>query len=74
MTAVTLDPADGARHPWGATAAIMMVGDAISEGAPTGPGLFAERPDLGYGVFMAMFVTYLMMAFTIFADVALCRR
>ena len=35
------------------------------QGVPTGPGLFTERPDLGYGVFMAMFVTYLLMSFTI---------
>ena len=35
------------------------------QGVPTGPRLFMERPDLGYGVFMAMFVTYLLMALTI---------
>ena len=50
--------------PGGATAAIMMVVMQY-QGVPTGPGLFAERPDLGYGVFMAMFVTYFLMAFTI---------
>jgi putative tricarboxylic transport membrane protein len=35
------------------------------QGVPTGPRLFVERPELGYGVFMAMLVTYLLMAFTI---------
>ena len=35
------------------------------QGVPTGPRLFTERPELGYGVFMAMLVTYLLMAFTI---------
>jgi putative tricarboxylic transport membrane protein len=50
--------------PGGATAAIMMVVMQY-QGVPTGPRLFMERPDLGYGVFMAMFVTYLLMALTI---------
>jgi putative tricarboxylic transport membrane protein len=50
--------------PGGATAAIMMVVMQY-QGVPTGPRLFVERPELGYGVFMAMLVTYLLMAFTI---------
>jgi putative tricarboxylic transport membrane protein len=50
--------------PGGATAAIMMVVMQY-QGVPTGPRLFTERPELGYGVFMAMLVTYLLMAFTI---------
>lgn len=64
VTAGTLIPLMVLGIPGGATAAIMMVVMQY-QGVPTGPGLFAERPDLGYGVFMAMFVTYFLMAFTI---------
>ena len=64
VTAGTLIPLMVLGIPGGATAAIMMVVMQY-QGVPTGPSLFTERPDLGYGVFMAMFVTYLLMAFTI---------
>lgn len=64
VTAGTLIPLMVLGIPGGATAAIMMVVMQY-QGVPTGPGLFTERPDLGYGVFMAMFVTYLLMSFTI---------
>ena len=50
--------------PGGATAAVMLVVMQY-QGVIIGPRLFLERPDLGYGIFMAMFVTYLLMAFTI---------
>jgi putative tricarboxylic transport membrane protein len=35
------------------------------QGVNVGPRLFQEQPELGYGIFMAMFTTYLLMAFTI---------
>ena len=64
VTAGTLIPLMVLGIPGGATAAIMMVVMQY-QGVPTGPRLFTERPELGYGVFMAMLVTYLLMAFTI---------
>ncbi len=64
VTAGTLIPLMILGIPGGATAAIMMVVMQY-QGVPTGPRLFIERPDLGYGVFMAMLVTYMLMALTI---------
>lgn len=64
VTSGTLIPLLVLGIPGGATAAIMMVVMQY-QGVNTGPQLFTERPDLGYGVFMAMLVSYLMMAFTI---------
>jgi len=64
VTAGTLIPLMVLGIPGGATAAIMMVVMQY-QGVPTGPRLFMERPDLGYGVFMAMLVTYMLMALTI---------
>ena len=64
VTAGTLIPLLVLGIPGGATAAIMMVVMQY-QGVNTGPRLFIERPELGYGIFMAMFVTYLLMAFTI---------
>jgi putative tricarboxylic transport membrane protein len=64
VTSGTLIPLLVIGIPGGATAAIMMVVMQY-QGVNTGPRLFIERPDLGYGVFMAMLVTYLFMAFTI---------
>src|SRR5210317_1212082 len=64
VTSGTLIPLMVLGIPGGATAAIMMVVMQY-QGVPTGPRLFTERPELGYGVFMAMFVTYLLMALTI---------
>ncbi len=64
VTAGTLIPLLVLGIPGGATAAIMMVVMQY-QGVNTGPRFFAERPDLGYGIFMAMFVTYLLMAITI---------
>ena len=64
VTAGTLIPLLVLGIPGGATAAIMMVVMQY-QGVNTGPRLFMERPDLGYGIFMAMFVTYLLMALTI---------
>lgn len=64
VTAGTLIPLLVLGIPGGATAAIMMVVMQY-QGVNTGPRLFLERPELGYGIFMAMLVTYLLMALTI---------
>ena len=64
VTSGTLIPLLILGIPGGATAAIMMVVMQY-QGVNTGPRLFIERPDLGYGIFMAMLVTYLLMALTI---------
>ena len=34
-------------------------------GVNFGPSLFAERPEIGFGIFIAMFVSYVFMIFTI---------
>ncbi|NIA69205.1 hypothetical protein HBA54_11450 [Pelagibius litoralis] len=64
VTAGTLIPLLVLGIPGGATAAIMLVVMQY-QGVNVGPRLFAEQPLLGYGIFMAMFVTYLLMALTI---------
>jgi len=64
VTAGTLIPLLVLGIPGGATAAIMLVVMQY-QGVNVGPRLFMEQPELGYGIFMAMFVTYLLMAFTI---------
>lgn len=64
VTAGTLIPLLVLGIPGGATAAIMMVVMQY-QGVQTGPRLFVEQPQLGYGIFMAMLVTYLLMALTI---------
>ncbi len=64
VTAGTLIPLLILGIPGGATAAIMLVVMQY-HGVIMGPHLFSDRPDLGYGVFMAMAVTYLIMSFTI---------
>ncbi len=64
VTAGTLIPLLVLGIPGGATAAIMLVVMQY-QGVNVGPRLFAAQPELGYGIFMAMFVTYLLMAFTI---------
>ena len=64
VTAGTLIPLLVLGIPGGATAAIMLVVMQY-QGVNTGPRLFMEQPELGYGIFMAMFTTYLIMAFTI---------
>lgn len=64
VTSGTLIPLLVLGIPGGATAAIMMV-VLQYQGVNTGPRLFIDNPSLGYGVFMAMFVTYLMMILTI---------
>jgi putative tricarboxylic transport membrane protein len=64
VTAGTLIPLLVLGIPGGATAAIMLVVMQY-HGVPTGPSLFRQQPELGYGIFMAMFVTYLLMAIII---------
>ncbi len=64
VTAGTLIPLLILGIPGGATAAVMLVVMQY-HGVIMGPHLFSDRPDLGYGVFMAMAVTYLIMSFTI---------
>ncbi len=64
VTAGTLIPLLVLGIPGGATAAVMLVVMQY-QGVTTGPRLFMERPELAYGIFMAMFVTYLLMALTI---------
>ena len=64
VTAGTLIPLLVLGIPGGATAAIMLVVMQY-QGVNVGPRLFSAQPELGYGIFMAMFVTYLLMAFTI---------
>jgi putative tricarboxylic transport membrane protein len=50
--------------PGGATAAIMLV-VLQYHGVTMGPDLFMENPELAYGPFAAMAVTYFIMIFTI---------
>jgi putative tricarboxylic transport membrane protein len=64
VTSGTLIPLMILGIPGGATAAIMLVVMQY-QGVTLGPTLFTLRPELGYGVFMAMAVTYLVMIFTI---------
>ena len=64
VTAGTLIPLLVLGIPGGATAAIMLVVMQY-QGVNVGPRLFMEQPQLGYGIFMAMFTTYFLMAFTI---------
>jgi putative tricarboxylic transport membrane protein len=64
VTSGTLIPLLVIGVPGGATAAIMAV---VLEyhGVTMGPELFATRPELGYGPFTTMAVTYILMMFTI---------
>ena len=64
VTAGTLIPLLTLGIPGGATAAIMLVVMQY-HGVVLGQRLFAMQPELGYGVIMSMFVTYLIMIVTI---------
>jgi len=64
VTSGTLVPLLVIGIPGGATAAIMLV-VLQYHGVNFGPSLFLDHPEIGYGMFMAMAVTYLLMAFTI---------
>ncbi len=65
VTSGTLVPLLVIGVPGGATAAIMLV-VLQYQGVTVGPDLFMENPELAYGPFMAMAVTYAIMIFTIF--------
>jgi putative tricarboxylic transport membrane protein len=64
VTSGTLVPLLVIGIPGGATAAIMLVVMQY-HGVNFGPSLFEDRPEIGYGMFMAMAVTYLLMMLTI---------
>lgn len=64
VTSGTLVPLLVLGIPGGATAAIMLVVMQYN-GINFGPSLFEDRPEIGYGMFMAMAVTYVMMMLTI---------
>ena len=64
VTSGTLVPLLVIGIPGGATAAIMLV-VLQYQGVTVGPDLFMEDPNLAYGPFMTMAVTYALMIFTI---------
>ncbi len=64
VTSGTLVPLLVLGIPGGATAAIMLVVMQF-HGVSFGPSLFESQPKIGYGMFMAMAVAYLLMIFTI---------
>lgn len=64
VTSGTLVPLLVLGIPGGATAAIMLVVMQF-HGVSFGPSLFENQPKVGYGMFMAMAVSYLLMMFTI---------
>ena len=63
VTSGTLVPLLVLGIPGGATAAIMLVVMQF-HGVSFGPSLFESQPKIGYGMFMAMAVAYLLMIFT----------
>jgi len=60
VTSGTLVPLMAIGVPGGSTAAVMMV-VLQYHGVTLGPRLFIDRPELAYGVFTAMFISYLFM-------------
>ncbi len=60
VTSGTLIPVLALGIPGGATGAIMMI-VLTYNGIFLGPRLFTDRPDIAYGVFVMMFVSYLLM-------------
>ena len=64
VTSGTLVPLLVIGIPGGATAAIMLVVMQY-HGINFGPTLFEDQPEIGYGMFMAMAVTYMLMFLTI---------
>ena len=65
VTTGTLVPLLAIGVPGGSTAAVMMI-VLQYHGVPFGPRLFIQDPILAYGVIMSMFVSYILMIFTIF--------
>jgi putative tricarboxylic transport membrane protein len=64
VTSGTLVPLLVIGIPGGATAAIMLI-VLQYQGVTMGPDLFMESPELAYGMFTAMTVSYLLLAITI---------
>ncbi len=64
VTSGTLVPLLVLGIPGGATAAIMLVVMQF-HGVSFGPTLFERQPEVGYGMFMAMAISYLIMFLTI---------
>lgn len=64
VTSGTLVPLLVLGIPGGATAAIMLVVLQF-HGVSFGPSLFEHQPKVGYGMFMAMAISYVLMIFTI---------
>ena len=64
VTSGTLVPLLVIGIPGGATAAIMLVVMQY-HGVAFGPSLFRNRPEIGYGMFISMAITYLIMLLTI---------
>lgn len=60
VTSGTLVPLMAIGVPGGSTAAIMMV-VLQYQGIILGPRLFIDQPELAYGIFTAMFLTYIFM-------------
>jgi putative tricarboxylic transport membrane protein len=64
VTSGTLVPMMAIGVPGGSTAAVMMI-VLQYQGIVLGPQLFADRPEIAYGVFISMTVAYIFMIFTI---------
>ncbi|WGF89570.1 tripartite tricarboxylate transporter permease [Marinivivus vitaminiproducens] len=64
VTSGTLVPLMAIGVPGGATAAVMMV-VLQYQGIVLGPRMFIETPELAYGVFIYMTMSYVVMLFTI---------
>jgi putative tricarboxylic transport membrane protein len=60
VTSGTLVPLLAIGVPGGATAAVMMI-VLQYHGVTLGPRIFIDRPELAYGVFIAMLVAYVLM-------------
>jgi putative tricarboxylic transport membrane protein len=60
VTSGTLVPLLAIGVPGGATAAVMMI-VLQYHGVTLGPRIFIDRPELAYGVFVAMLVAYVLM-------------
>ena len=64
VTSGTLVPLMAIGVPGGSTAAVMMV-VLQYQGIVLGPRLFIEMPQVAYGIFFSMTVSYIVMLFTI---------
>jgi putative tricarboxylic transport membrane protein len=64
VTSGTLVPLMAIGVPGGSTAAVMMV-VLQYQGIVLGPRLFIESPNIAYGIFFSMTVSYIFMLFTI---------